>query len=50
MAEADEAAVAAALARQGFRASDSYLTTLRALASSVRRSGGIILRKSAWRR
>jgi hypothetical protein len=32
VAEADEAAVAAALTRQGFRSSDSYLTTLRALA------------------
>src|SRR5258707_941617 len=31
--EADEGAVAAALARQGFRSSDSYLTTLRALAA-----------------
>ena len=33
VAEADESAVAAALNRQGFRSSDSYLTTLRALAA-----------------
>jgi hypothetical protein len=31
VAEADEAAVAAALVRQGFRSSESYLTTFRAL-------------------
>jgi hypothetical protein len=31
VAEADESAVEAAMNRQGFRSSDSYLTTLRAL-------------------
>ncbi len=36
VAEADEAAVAAALTRQGFRSSGSYLTTLRALAAVAR--------------
>jgi hypothetical protein len=36
VAEADEAEVMAALARQGFRSSDSYLTTLRALAAVAR--------------
>jgi hypothetical protein len=35
-AEADEAAVAAALERQGFRPSGSYSTTLRALAAVAR--------------
>jgi hypothetical protein len=33
VAEADEAQVAAALKRQGFRPSGSYLTTLRSLAA-----------------
>ena len=36
MAEADEAEVAAALTRQGFRSSGSYLATLRALAAVAR--------------
>jgi hypothetical protein len=36
VAEADESAVAAALARQGFRPSGSYLSTLRTLAAVAR--------------
>lgn len=36
VAEADESAVAAALERQGFRSSGSYLTTLRALSAVAR--------------
>ena len=36
VAEADESTVAAALERQGFRSSGSYLTTLRALAEVAR--------------
>jgi hypothetical protein len=36
VAEADEAAVKAALTRHGFRWSDSYLTTFRALAAEAR--------------
>jgi len=36
LAEADETAVTAALARQGFRSAESYLTTIRALAAVAR--------------
>jgi hypothetical protein len=36
VAEADEAVVAGALERQGFRSSGSYLTTFRALAEVAR--------------
>ena len=36
VAEADEAEITAALTRQGFRSSESYLTTFRALAAVAR--------------
>jgi hypothetical protein len=36
VAESDEAAIAAALVRQGFRPSESYLSTFRALADVAR--------------